>query len=72
MAVVRILEVMDSSNVARCYYDKDKRKLTIAYSGGEQYRYDDVTPKMFGDLCAADSVGQYVNAVIKKQTFVKI
>ena len=72
MSVTRVLDVMDSSNVSQCHYDMMKQRLTITYRGGAQYRYDRVTPKMFGELCSAESVGQYVNDVIKKLDFVKL
>ena len=72
MSVTRVLEVLDSSNVQRCQYDVLSQALIITYKNDTQYRYDAVTPKMFGDMCGAESVGQYVNAVIKKLNFTKL
>jgi hypothetical protein len=59
----------DSSAVRRAGYDLQRRELHIVYDNGREYAYRHVPPTVFRHLREVDrngdSVGQFVNWVIK-------
>jgi hypothetical protein len=65
VAFTRQIVITDSSNVSALKYDIQKRVLHVIFLDGSKYAYLDVPRSIFGDLCAADSVGIYLNAVVK-------
>lgn len=54
-----------SSAVTMVGYDASRRRLEVEFKGGGLYAYLDVTPAEYGELLAADSIGDYVNTRIK-------
>lgn len=46
-------------------YDAPRRRLEVQFKGGGVYAYLDVTPDEYGELLAAESIGEFVNAHIK-------
>lgn len=65
MSFTRKLKVEDSSNVTHIAYDLDRLQMLVVFSGGSRYVYSNVGPRDFGMLCAAESVGNYLNTHIK-------
>lgn len=61
---MRLLPV-DSSAVSRVGYDKPRRLLAVEYKGGGLYEYSKVTPQEWEALLDSESIGRYVNYVIK-------
>jgi len=54
-----------SSSVKEHDYDTAKKKLTIKFSNGSIYKYQDVPANVAQGLETATSVGQYFNEYIK-------
>lgn len=65
MAFTRKVVISDSSNVEKVAYDLGNRALLVEFKKGGVYRYDGITPKTFGELVSADSVGSYLSSRIK-------
>lgn len=53
----RELIVYDSSQIQRIGWDGQTDTLVVEFINGQVYRYDGVTPMMFGKLASASSVG---------------
>jgi hypothetical protein len=51
--------ISDSSNIKWVEYDRTHHKLQVAFSNGGVYQYDDVPPRVFGELVSAESVGKH-------------
>lgn len=58
---------VSSSNVAAVGYDEESKTLAVEFHNGGVYHYYDVPPNTFKALLTADSVGQYLNMVVKSQ-----
>ncbi len=56
-----------STNVDSVGYDRESRTLEIAFLSGGVYQYDNVPPSVHTALLQADSIGAYVNTVLKKR-----
>jgi hypothetical protein len=57
--------VVDSSSVRSVGYDARQRELELEYQGGRVYRYFDVPVEVYRGLLRADSIGSFVNDVVK-------
>lgn len=58
-------EHTDSSNVNRVAYHDDSSTLCVEFAGGALYTYEGVTLDHYHGLVGAESVGRYLNSVIK-------
>jgi KTSC domain len=56
--------VVESSMVHAIGYDSKSRTLEVVFNSGRTYVYDGVPPKIYKELMAADSKGQYMRAEI--------
>ncbi|MQA32568.1 KTSC domain-containing protein [Modestobacter roseus] len=56
---------VQSSSVRSVGYDLDHRVLEIEYVGGGVYDYLDVPPEEALALLESDSIGRYLNGVVK-------
>jgi hypothetical protein len=63
---------VDSSAVAWVLYHRRRRDLDVGFRGGATYCYHRVAPEEYDGLLAADSIGAYVNRVIKRHRFTKL
>jgi len=45
-------------------YDRKTRTLEVVFNSGKTYCYEDVPPKVYKELMAADSKGRYMRAEI--------
>ena len=45
-------------------YDAKTRTLEVVFNSGQTYYYEDVPPKIYKGLLAADSKGRYMRAEI--------
>jgi hypothetical protein len=59
------IQKVDSSAVTTIGYDADRRLLRVAYRNGGTYYYLNVPPETHQELMTAESIGTYVNTVIK-------
>jgi hypothetical protein len=57
----------DSSSVFKAYYFLDKRVLEVLYKNHKKYRYFDIPPLLWNQLIETDSIGSFLNSVIKPQ-----
>jgi hypothetical protein len=55
----------DSSNIARFCYDEKEQVLTIEFKNGGSYNYYDVPEKVFEQMKAAPSKGQFLAQHVK-------
>lgn len=56
----------DSSNILKTSYNHQTLQLFVTFKNGGVYYYNDVQPKTYLGLTEAESVGKYLNSVIKK------
>lgn len=56
-----------SSNVSEVGYDADTNTLGVRFHNGSEYHYTGVSEATFNALLTSESVGKYLNAVIKPQ-----
>ena len=69
MTIIEI-DCRESSNLHSARYDADARVLEISFKSANgaktsTYRYEDVGPLLWEDLCAAESKGKFFAANIK-------
>jgi hypothetical protein len=70
--VTTVFEV-ESSNVDAVAYKQATAELFVIFNNGGIYAYEGVPLKLFGELLAADSHGQFINTRIKPaRTFRKL
>ena len=66
-------DAVESVAVDAIGYDGSEKLLDIEFTGGEIYRYENVPPEEYRSLLAADSIGGYVNRLIKpRYRFMKL
>lgn len=56
---------VDSSNVEAVAFDEPSSTLCVKFLGGGLYSYSNVSLEVYSALQYADSVGQFLNRVIK-------
>ncbi len=61
---------MQSSMLSSCEYDDESKELTVTFSNGKDYTYEDVDKGTYDHLINATSAGKYFNS-IKAQLKVK-
>lgn len=61
------MQPVESSNVESVGYDEDKLSLMVMFKGGALYEYKNVPPSVHQALIGSDSVGQYLNMMVKPQ-----
>jgi KTSC domain len=59
------MQMVDSSNVEAVGYDSAAREIYIRFLGGRTYAYGEADEHTFEELRSADSVGSYLNRVLK-------
>jgi hypothetical protein len=57
--------LVDSSAIIRVEYDAAARALTVIFTTGRRYVYDDVPPGVYQAFLDAESQGRYFNACIR-------
>ena len=55
---------VESSMVQAVGYDAKTHTLEVVFNSGQTYCYEDVPPKVYKGLMAADSKGRYMRAEI--------
>lgn len=55
---------VESSMIQAVGYDAKTRTLEVVFNSGQTYCYEDVPPKVYKGLLAADSKGRYMRAEI--------
>jgi len=63
--------VFSSAMLNSAYYDDELKELTIIFSNGKPYVYEDVPIETYRELISAESAGRYFNS-IKKDLKVKV
>ena len=58
-------EHVDSSNVERVAYVEESETLCVRFRNGGLYTYSGVSFNQYMSMVGAESVGKYLNAVIK-------
>ncbi len=58
-------QALDSSVISRAFYDAFARELDIVFTSGKPYRYFEVPSKVYRELMAAPSKGEFFNAYIR-------
>jgi hypothetical protein len=59
------MQMVDSSNVEAVGYDADNGAIYVRFLSGDTYVYSGPDQGTFEELLNADSVGSYLNRVIK-------
>ena len=53
----------NSSMLSSCSYDDETHELTVTFTNGRSYAYEEVSINTYMDLKNAPSAGKYFNAV---------
>lgn len=64
-------ETVDSSNVRRVAYDEKSQTVCVEFHNGGLYTYAGVDYDVYMGLVGSESVGKYLNNVIKMYPYVK-
>lgn len=59
-------EFPNSISINNCIYDPSTKNMTIEFTSGAKYRYQDVEQKVFDEFKIADSVGTYFYTKIRR------
>ncbi len=59
------MQMVDSSNVDAVGYDAEAREIYVRFISGRTYVYEGADERTFEELRVADSVGSYLNRVLK-------
>jgi hypothetical protein len=59
------MEYVDSSNVEAIGFDEDANEIHVQFHGGRTYVYAETDLATYEDLRDADSIGSYLNRVLK-------
>lgn len=54
-----------SSFLQSCKYDNEKKELTVTFTSGKDYTYEDVERDIYEGFVAAPSAGKYYTSVVK-------
>ena len=57
----KIINEVDSSNLAKTEYDTETSKLVVEFKNGAKYEYDEVPHKIYTQFRMAESQGKYFN-----------
>jgi hypothetical protein len=69
----KILNEVQSSNLAKTEYDTVTKKLVVEFKNGVKYEYDNVPHQSYTEFRTAPSQGNYFNLQIaKKYKFKKL
>jgi KTSC domain len=60
-----------SAMLQSCGYDYETKELSVTFTNGKEYIYEDADPTIFTMLITAESAGKYFNS-IKKELKVKV
>ena len=55
----------DSSMLNACAYDDEAKELTVQFSNGKLYVYEEVPIETYRELISAESAGRYFNSIKK-------
>lgn len=67
------LETVESSMIHAVGYDAKTRTLEVVFNSGGTYIYDEVPPKVYKELMAAESKGRYMkNEIIDVYPYGKL
>jgi len=56
-------QFQESSMLDNCSYNDNTRELTVTFTNGKSYTYEDVERSTYDDLTNAPSAGRYFNSV---------
>ena len=59
------MQYVDSSNVEAIGFDSEAGEIHVQFQGGRTYVYGETDEVTFEELRDADSIGSYVNRVLK-------
>ena len=52
-----------SAMLQSCSYDDESKELTVTFSNGKDYVYEDVDAEIYRRLITAESAGRYFNSI---------
>lgn len=61
--MIRNFQFENSSMLSDCSYDDDSSELTVTFTNGKSYVYEDVDKSVYDDLTNAASAGRYFNSI---------
>jgi hypothetical protein len=59
------MQFVDSSNVEAIGFDSEAGEIHVQFRGGRTYAYGEADEVTFEELLEADSIGSYINRVLK-------
>ncbi len=60
----RVIIPEESTAIRMMEYNTELNRLTVRFSNGGMYQYEDVPKSLFGELCSSESLGQTFNRII--------
>lgn len=58
-------EFKDSTSLSYAEYNEAEKILTVCFTSGKEYLYEDVPKEIYDDLIAAPSAGRFFQSRIK-------
>ena len=62
-----VMRAVESSYLKKVGYDPDEEELYVEFPGGKVWRYANITAQHYAELLAAESIGKFFIATIKKR-----
>jgi hypothetical protein len=63
----KILNELESSNMARSEYDTETKQMIVEFKNGTKYSYDEVPHKVYTQFRMAESQGKFFTSEISKK-----
>lgn len=62
----KIINEIKSSNIRKCEYDTETKKLVVEFNNGHRYQYDEVPHQVYTRFRMSDSQGKFFTTDISK------
>lgn len=65
-------EEVDSSNINRIAFDEETASILVEFKDGQQFAYDDCSPRLYEQFKNAESVGKFFYKNIKPKAYERL
>ena len=63
--MIHSINFIQSSMLSSAAYDDENKEMTVTFTGGKTYTYEDVPKSIYDELVNAKSAGKYFNSIKK-------
>jgi hypothetical protein len=64
--------LIESSNIVKTEYDRDKKEMVVVFKGGTRYQYNDVLHRDYVRFEVSESQGSVFNKTMRKYKYTKL